>query len=240
MVLGILTSCSAPHDNPLDPESANYVAPIPPEEIEPVPTFQARVRSVHTARLFPTTDSYSVLTELWPDSAIQIDSVKVHYDSRAAVRMSLTNEGRWAATFTSSYFQDDYLESVVGQPFDFLVHSSKDSHEVGPVYLFRVLQATPVVTSPDSNQVVGHQPQFNWEPFSALFPFRYQVALDRILDFSIVARIWASDTLSSNQRIVQYPDSLEDDDYYWTLYVYDEFTNSSRSREGYFVVEATP
>ncbi len=236
---GLLLACSAPHDNPLDPASENYRPPvIPPEEL-PVPTFQTRVRSVHTARLFPTTDSYSVLTELWPDSVIEIDSVKVRYKTRAPVRMSLTNDARWAASFSSSYFSDNRLESVVGQPFTFVVYTPEDSHAVGPTFLFRVLQETPVVESPDSNQVAGPFPELVWQPFSAFYPFRYQAAVDRILEFSIVVRVWVSDTLPSSNTSVQVPDSLEDDDYYWTLFVYDDFNNSTRSREGYFLVEAS-
>ncbi len=242
-LIGLLLSCAAPHDNPLDPESDNYVAPPDTTPEAPLPTFQTNLRSVHTSRIFPTTDAYSVLAELWPDSVITINSVKVQYDGRTPVNMSFTNEGKWAATFSASYFGDDFLESVVGVPFTFTVWTPNDTVEVGPDFLFRVLQATPTIVTPDSNQVTGPRPDLVWDRFDALYPFGFQTSIERVLDFSIVVHIWSSDTLPETQNALQLvdsvmTDSLEDGNYYWTVYVYDNYGNSTRSREGYFIVSA--
>ncbi|MBK6765704.1 MAG: hypothetical protein IPG71_05030 [bacterium] len=239
----LLLSCAAPHDNPLDPESDYYVAPPESLPASPTPIFHTDLRSVHISRIFPTTDSYTVLAELWPDSALQIDSAMAQYDGRPSVDLAFTNESKWAAAFTSSYFNDDHLESVIGVPFTFHVWTPKDSFTVGPEYLFRVLQETPTLVSPASSEVTGPRPNLAWNRFDALYPFTFQASIERVLEFQIVAHIWSSDSLLATQNSLPLvdsvmADSLEDGNYYWTIFVYDNYGNSTRSREGYFTVSA--
>lgn len=242
-LFALLLSCAAPHDNPLDPESDYYVAP--PESLpeSPAPTFHTNLRSVHTAYVFPTTHTYSVLAELWPDSALAIDSVQVQYDGRTPVDLDFTGAAKWAASFSSSYFNDDYLESILGVPFMFTVWTSKDTFVVGPDYVFRVLQDTPTIVSPTSAETTGPRPDLVWNRFDALYPFTFQASIERVLEHQIVAHIWSSDTLLETQNAISLvdsvmADSLEDGNYYWTIFVYDNYGNSTRSREGYFTVSA--
>ncbi len=230
-------SCSAPHDNPLDPASPNFQTPPDSTVERPAPTFSSRVRSVHTGRV--TTDTYRVSVELWPDSVINIDTVFCRYREQPPTGMRFsTATGRWTASLTSSFLGDDDLESVVGQPFYFIVEQSGDTTwEVGPRYLFRVIQETPLTADPDSNLVVQPFPVLTWPSFSGSYPYFYQVIVEHKLDFGIVESFWTSDTLLSSVTQIQVPDSLPDDnDWYWILAVYDEFCNTSYSLETHFQV----
>jgi len=230
-------SCSAPHDNPLDPASPNYTAPPDSVIPDPVPTFSTRLRSVHTART--TNDTYRVSVELWPDSAMSLDTVFCQYRDNTPIGLRLTPAtGRWTASLSSGYFGSDSLEAVLGQPFNFIVQYADTEWTCGPKYVFRVIDESPVPLDPDSSEVVGSFPTLSWQPFGAEYPIRYQIIVEHRLEFSIET-LWTSDTLLSSARQIQVTDSLPDDnDFHWILFVYDEFGNSSSSLETSFQVVA--
>jgi hypothetical protein len=222
--------CSAPHDNPLDPESARYHPLVSPADLS------ARVRSMHVSRNFPTTDTYLVIAELFgPDAAIQ-DSAWVTYTTFPAVPLYWdTTTGIWVTNFAPTYFSDSRLGSVIGRPFTFSAQDGPTVSTYGPVYLFRVIESVPQLTSPMSNDTVGPQPSFVWPMFADGFPFEYLVM---VLSEAGNDTAWVSPRLPSSVLSAQLPESLTDGAYYWTLTVFDNFENSSRSKEGLFQVSA--
>ncbi|NUO19693.1 hypothetical protein HUU59_09620 [bacterium] len=239
-------SCSAPHDNPLDPESPYFVTPDSVPVTPPEPTFSATVRSVHKGRT--TIDLYSVKTELWPDSNVVLDSVTVQYKTTTPRRMTFWPNGRWIFTFNSTNVGDDDLESAVGEPFYFRAYVHGDSVQtVGPQIFVRVIHDTPQTGSPSSGQIVGALPILTWPDFAASFPFRYQAYVElEDRHNAQVDTVWISDTLSSSVRTIQVSDSLGDTVpdsspdslfYRWSLIVYDPFGNSSISVESVFNVQ---
>lgn len=228
--------CSAPHDSPYDPESENYrPPPATPSGLS------ARVHSLHITRIFPTTPSYSVIAELYGDEAAEQDSAWVSYHGQAELTLRLVEpDNIWAFTFSASYFgsDDPQLGGVIGRPF---VFRSKDNqgyrHDVGPVYLFRVIEGVPEVISPAGGDTVGQLPLLSWQPFTASFPFGYMAVVVNI-QATYQTTVWTSPLLGDSVLSVQIPDSLPlpDGDYFWTISVSDSFLNSSRSKEGPFVV----
>ncbi len=233
-IIVIAIGCSAPHDNPLDPKSDYYVPPIPPYI---PPGIEARVRSVHISRNFPTTDSYSLIVEAWSDEPAAIDSVWITYQNQPRVALSWTTQGFWAALFSASYFGDPRLGSVIGQPFVFTFRTTEDSlHTEGPAYLFRVIEDTPQLISPIHGSTESPFPLLSWEPYEAGFPFDYQAVVILTVEQQFETIVWTSELLSSTETEVQVDDSLVNGDYYWTLSMIDSFENSSRSKEGEFTV----
>jgi len=236
-VLWLWCGCSAPHDNPLDPSSPRYRGP------DPTPAqLTASVRSVHISRNFPTTDSYSVITELdGPDAARQV-SAWVAYDGGSAVALLRTAPATWATIFAASYFQYPNLGTVVGHPFMFTAQDADSGiHLVGPAYMWRVIEDVPQLASPVlSDTVYSATPTYSWDRFDADFPFGYEVNVVN-LTAGFETTVWTSPLLPSGSDSilsVQQPESLLDGDYYWTITVEDSFENSSRSKEGGFTIIA--
>jgi hypothetical protein len=233
LILGSLlwwSGCSAPHDNPLDPAAKHYVAPPPAQ-----PNLGARARSSHISRNFGS-DSYSVIAELFGSDAALQDSAWVQFDTYDPVSLSRTDPTTMATVFASSYFQDPHLNSVLGRPFMF---TAKDNHavhhEIGPAYMWRVIETVPELTSPTSSDTVDAHPKFSWRPFSATFPFGYRAEVINVTE-GFETPAWTSPLEPDSILYVDYPDSLPDGDYYWTLSVVDSFENSARSKEGDFTV----
>ena len=233
-ILWGLLSCSAPHDNPLDPESDDYV-PNAGRQYGPE-DFRIRVRSLHSAR--PFSHVYSVLAELWTEELIPIDSASVTFEARKAIGLDPTVQGIWGTLFASGYFgSDPQMEYAIGRPFVFSVWIRDDSSfTLGPAYLSRVIVETPILIHPMNSDTVQPFVTLEWEPFSAEYFHEYRTSLWRNeLDF--VAEIWTSDTLHADTSQIGVPDSLQNGNYFWTLLVIDRFGNSSRSVEGKFRVQ---
>jgi hypothetical protein len=234
LLLGGSFGCSAPHDNPLDPASDRYHPPVATADLT------GHVRSVHVSRIFPTTDSYSLVTELDGSDAALQDCVWVSYMGRTPIALSRTSATQWATVFAAAYFGDSHLQSEIGLPFVFhCLDLSGIQREVGPAYLFRVIEDVPRVLEPDSEDVVSPRPVLSWEPFAADFrPFYYRPAVYASAE-NFVFTVWTADLLPETQNSIVVPDSLADGAYYWALTVVDTFNNSSRSKEGMFTVLAS-
>jgi len=235
-LMGLLAlGCSAPHDNPLDPASDRYRPATSPAALS------GSVRSVHVSRNFPSTDTYSVVAELGGNDAMLQDSAWVSFAGRTPVALSRTSAFAWATVFAASYFfaDDPHLGSVIGLPFDFsALDQDGNRHTVEPVYLFRVIEGVPRVLEPDSLDITGSHPVLAWEPFSSGFrPFYYRPAVHMEAEgFQFI--VWTAPLLPDTVLQIQIPDSLADGQYYWTVTVLDTFQNSSRSKEGLFLVQA--
>lgn len=234
-VLALLCSgCPPAHVNPLDPESDHYIPPVDP--VHP-PAYNARVRSMHISRTIPNTDTYSVLCEIWSEGQSRIDTAWVNYLDWQAAGMRENLSSVWAVSLTSSYFQDPHLGSVIGQPFTFHFRGANDTvYSAGPVYLFRVIETTPVLISPRDGQTTSAFPALEWETFITSYPitFRVEVVLKEIGFEGIV---WSRSGIAAAETRLIVTDSLADGNHYWTLFVEDPFGNISRSKEGYFEVQ---
>jgi hypothetical protein len=197
----------------------------------PRPILIPSVHSEHVSRIFPTQDTYSVIAEMIAIGPPFVDSAWVRYRTGSPVVMEERN-GTWTSRFSSTVFNDYTLGSVIGQPFFFsaLDHSGNTT-EGGPAYLFRVVEETPLVISPSQDDTVAAFPLLIWEAFSANFPFVYQAIVN---DFD--ADVWSGPLLSPTLLSIEVSDSLPDGHYYWTISVLDSFRNSSRSKQGYFIV----
>jgi hypothetical protein len=242
-----LLSCSAPHDNPLDPASPNYVEPDPPVIVPPDPTFSTSLQSVHKDRT--SIDTYRLIAELWPDSNMIIDSVTVQYmNTTARTCRFLSNNGHWSYTFIPNNFGSDDLEVAVGQPFYYHVYTPDGPiWDVGPAYLIRVLHETTTTNSPSGGESVSPFPVMTWEPYNVTFPFTYKVVIEFVTRQVAIDTAWVSESLASNITSVAVTDSLFDSVpnqasdslyYQWTIVAYDNFGNLVSSIEAVFNVDS--
>jgi hypothetical protein len=222
--LTVWLGCEAPHDNPLDPDSPKYRGPD-------LTGLEARARSLHVARA-RFSHTYSIIPELSNNGSGVVDSVWVSYRSGARIALNHIAANRWSTVISATSYD---FGTYVGQPFLFTARDSVRARvlSVGPAYLFRVIEESPAVVSPDSDQVTGPHPELQWESFSASFPVTYQPTVT--IDTSGMV-VWTSSPLPAGVLSIIVPDSLPDGDYDWTVMVSDTFQNQSRSIEAEFTV----
>jgi hypothetical protein len=229
----LVLGCSPHHVNPLDPASPNY---IPPDAGPAPASIVARVRSVHTAS-GTNFHVYSVSAETWSTGQEVIDSAWVSYCGGPLFSMEAGAGNIWAAYLSDATFEDPHLGSVVGQPFTFLIHTSADSsYRCGPVYLFRVIEDTIRIVSPNGGQT-GPHPTLTWRAFSASYPFDYTVNVFKIvMPPLVVPLVWSAAHVSADSNRVTVSDSLTPGHYFWTVAVVDHYDDWSCSSEGSFEI----
>lgn len=224
--------CSLSHSNPIDPQSPNYHPPAAFAKSD----FVARVYSLHTLRTFPPAESYSVKAEAWPVRLIALDTVLVSYHYGPEQGLWRSIEDVWKAGFEDSYFGNPRLGSVIGQPFVFTFQGMYGASCVSdPVYVFRVITDSPRLIHPIDNTITNPFPNLEWFAFESDFPFE---SVAEVIYRNYNTAIWTSNHMTSSVTQISIADSLPNGAYYWTLSVIDPFENTSKSREGYFTVEA--
>ena len=193
-------------------------------------SFSPRVRSEHVSHNFPTQDNFTIVPEFTVTSTNPtIDSARVCYRNNMWYTMNLVG-GIWGSRISYSTLSSSI--AVIGQPFTYLIWDENgDSTSVGPAYLFRVIEAVPVLLSPMNYDTVSSFPVLTWQSFSSNFPVTCQATVSNGDE-----AVWSSPVLPSTQLTVTVTDSLPNRDYYWTLTVLDSFQNFSRSKEGNFRV----
>jgi len=111
-----------------------------------------------------------------------------------------------------------------------------------PFYVTRVIEtgATPVYPSSLNSDTTNGTPLLRWVTPSVTFPFSYTLGISR-LDAGTQTIVWAIADVNSLLNQYQYPADgsvppLDAGDYVWTVTVVDEFGNTCRSKESFFVV----
>lgn len=226
LVIGlILWGCSAPHDNPLDPESDNY---------HPTVHLQGSVHVIHKSWANLTFDTYLVVPQVSGEDAEAQDTVSVLFGESLSDTLSWNPATEvWYANFAPSHFGDSRPTALVGKPFLFEARNGTSVHTIGPAFVFRVIEAVPQVSSPADDDTANATPTFSWPMFNGGFAFDYVVEVYN--DSGLTD--WASPRLPSSVLSAQVPQTLRDGWHYWTLTVFDEFENSSRSKEAFFYVD---
>ncbi|MEM9666709.1 MAG: carboxypeptidase regulatory-like domain-containing protein, partial [Bacteroidota bacterium] len=106
-----------------------------------------------------------------------------------------------------------------------------------PLSLVRVIDVTPVATSPQGGETLATaQPQLTWAPVRLPYAFTYRLAVTR-LDSGIETTVWTAQEVPSTETSIQVSVPLTSGvTYNWTLSVVDAFGNESRSKPAGFIL----
>ncbi|MFQ5583198.1 MAG: hypothetical protein ACE5GL_02030, partial [Calditrichia bacterium] len=103
-------------------------------------------------------------------------------------------------------------------------------------FLTRIIDETPVVTSPVGLATIGSFPiTFRWNRVTnLLFPFTYSIEIYSINLGLIVDKI---ENIPPDSGSLNYNGPLDNGDYFWVVDIVDELGNISSSKEGSFRVQ---
>ena len=131
---------------------------------------------------------------------------------------------------------DNNLFSIIGQEQKVILVDEAGTMVIsGPYHLIRIITTLPTPQSPTGLQSVTAQPLFQWQNYSALFTFQFEVKVF-VVNAGVPVLIHHKKNLSSNLQQYQYPDSLPTGTYFWAVGVRDNLGNFSRSKEASFIV----
>jgi hypothetical protein len=172
------------------------------------------------------------------DKDNNIDSVFI-YNEALGVRKALGYDllTKWFSTSISlSDINTDDIEKVIGKDFSIIVkNTSAKETVIGTSQIKRVINSDITFYSPSSNDTVSSQPIFTWKRFSAGYTFNYQIEVyTNEIDPTLVTEI---DNISSDSISYACPTTLPQGEYFWVIWVIDEFQNRTRSKPASFLVK---
>lgn len=238
-IVALQLSCSAPHDNPFDPESDNY---IPPEDRI---LAKATATSMHFRTWANVEDQYWLIVRAQFVDAGVIDSVWVMRDSLWLGKLTPTgsDDPTHTVEINENHLYDMHgllLQNLVGH--DLVIHFTTVGGEMlsgDPFTLKRVLEDVPIAANPNDNSALTEvYPTLTWESYYSEFNFSYGIDVTHIAasgfrsavyQFSGISASDTSHTVAEPLQVVVDPAY-----YYWTLKVTDDFGNIVRSLEAQF------
>lgn len=171
------------------------------------------------------------------DKDNNIDSVFIYNESlgvRKALGYDLLTKWFTKSLYLSDINTDD-IEKVIGKNFSIIVkNTSQKETIIGSSQIKRVINNDITFSSPSGTDTVSSTPTFSWKRFSAGYTFNYQIEVyTNEIAPTLVSEI---DNISSDAISYTCPTTLAQGDYFWVIWVIDEFQNRARSKPASFLV----
>jgi hypothetical protein len=198
--------------------------------------------SHHISRWWPSDDLYylTAAAEIGdPDGSADIDSVWMEIQAGQDVfALERTGQnGTYEVSVTEQELSVPSLYYLQGKPI--IVYCRDLLENIGhsdKMYIPRIIEETPGLVSPTALEEVGSAPiTFEWEPVFPGFSYTFRLEIYQI-NLGVYNKIHEFTQLPPGSRTFTFEQPLDAGDYFWVLYIIDDFGDSSRSKEGAFRV----
>lgn len=174
-----------------------------------------------------------------PNSIADLDSVWFNVDSVQYPMEYSVSSKKFITTLPKSTFPTNTIQYLVGKSLHIVSRDRNGATNISTsFFVSRVIENTALPLYPkDFNTVKQDSVYFSWTPPDVTFKYTSTVMVYRTGTEEIVKTF--SGLISFYE---QYPTDfsvmhLDAGNYFWTVTIVDEFGNSARSKESYFVVE---
>lgn len=168
-----------------------------------------------------------------------IDSVKVfnnqlNLDKKLDFNITLSNFQISLSTIDLNVID---LEEVIGLDFNINVYDRfKNIYTIGSGKVTRVIKSSVLVDTPSNSDTVNSNPTLTWLRFKPGYAFKYTTEV-YTNDFANSQLVTRQQEISSDSTSYFVSKVLQPGDYYWVLWVIDQFQNRARSKPTTFVVK---
>jgi hypothetical protein len=178
-----------------------------------------------------------------PNGITDIDSVWFKVDSLQFPMDYLPSTKLFHTTIFKYDIPTNTIQWLVGRPLYIVSRDLSQAVNISdPFFVTRVIEygATPVSPSSQNNDTTNGTPLLKWLPPSVTFNYTYTLTISRI-DGGTPTIVWIHPDVNSYYEEWTFPSDgsgqvLVPGDYVWAVTVVDEFGNSCRSKESFFVV----
>ncbi len=129
------------------------------------------------------------------------------------------------------------LQELIGIPIHFFIKDLPGyTNASTPFYISRIIEETPRLISPVGLSIISSDTiDFRWQAITTIqFPFSHKI---EIFSIDLGLKVDEISNINSDTSAYTYNTPLSNGDYYWVLYIVDEFGNLSGSKEGSFRVQ---
>ncbi len=172
------------------------------------------------------------------DADNDIDSVQVRSDPLNIEKTMNydVDKKSYKVNFVLSELKINDLEEITGHEFDIIVNDIfGNTFKIGSEKVSRVIKNQVNIISPANGSVADSLPELKWDRFSSGYFFNYTIEIytNDPADAQLAARISGISKDSTSYKLNQ---PLPANEYFWVLWIVDEFYNRSRSKPATFVV----
>lgn len=199
----------------------------------------ASIYTVVINQFSPPGQTYQiVINSRISDKDNDIDSVYVENDQlnlKKALYFNVTNKD-YEITLNEQDLNVTDIEQTIGLDFNIIVKDVFNRfYNVGSNKVSRVINSSAFIQSPANDSTVTAAPLLKWQRYKAGFPFSYMIEI-YTNDFANSQLVLRQDNVSSDSISYQVTQPLSSRDYYWVIWVIDQFQNRSRSLPATFRV----
>lgn len=248
----VVTTLSTEYETGVDTVHVSLIQPGRADfELNGMPRLESiTVNTAHVSRWWPLEDLYQMEVSVVADDAdgvFDLDKVWVEIPTlQFSDTMQVTQTpGHFVRTIEETDLPSGTIHALLGTPMELHANDQQGALVISPtVQLVRVIDATPEASdaafqfgSPNCLQVESGNsatPLVEWKEVFLPFPFQHEVEVIRVDPGveTLVERLTGIPADSTS--VVASP--VPPGDYYWTVAVLDDFSNSSRSKQVGFCV----
>lgn len=187
---------------------------------------------------FPNVQSYKLIIETQiTDDENDVDSVFI-FNEELGVNLNLLNISitRFQNEFTPQQFNIPSVDEVIGKEFTVVAKDvNEKTFNIAELTVKRIIKELIEAISPANNEVIPDTLRLNWRRFSPGYSLTYALRIfTNTIDPDL---IWGTDDISSDEIFYEVTSSIEPGEYFWVVWVIDEFGNRARSRPASFIIE---
>jgi hypothetical protein len=128
------------------------------------------------------------------------------------------------------------MEETIGLDFSIITEDIFGREfNIGNSKVTRVIESGVSIQFPANDTTVSSTPLFTWQRFKAGYAFSYMIQIFTN-DISNPQKVFTAQNISSDSVSYQLTSPLSNRDYYWVIWVIDQFQNRSQSLPATFIV----
>ncbi len=204
-----------------------------------VPKLDSLVFSSSVLNKYPNRQTYSIEVQASiSDDENDVDSVFI-FNGELNILETLEfniSTGFFENSFSPEQLGLQSIDETVGKTFLIRVSDKSGRHfDIGTSNIKRIIKQEIEFDQPADNQLVTVPFQFRWRRFTPGFDFDFKIQI--YTDEVAPELIWERNQISKDSIAVTFNDQLLAGNYFWVIWCFDEFNNSSRSKPATFRIE---
>jgi hypothetical protein len=151
--------------------------------------------------------------------------------------ISLNAEHKFDITLYETDLSLDDIDNVIGKEFSIFVRYRTREYTAGSFSISRVIRNYVEFITPASGKLVTtRNPYLEWKKINPGFSFTYTTEV--YTDTINPTLIWSENNIESNNLAKRVGSQLSNGDYFWVIWIVDEFGNRSRSKPATFTIQS--
>ncbi len=142
----------------------------------------------------------------------------------------------YEVTLTTQDLNVTDIEQTIGLNFNIIVKDSSNRlYNIGSDKVTRVIKAGASIQYPANDTTVSSTPTLKWQRYKTGYPFTFMVEI-YTNNFANSQLVFSKNNISSDSTSLFVNTPLSTNNYYWVIWVVDQFQNRSRSLPATFSI----